>query len=813
MTALTGNELETLRRQPKISELSMSVFQPRSIMKCLVNDSGITDGARTITYDTVSLGGYSSVEAGMTLLIGTSAGDDDIGRVRIRSATSSQFIVAENSIAWANNLFLTVLRYWEVWPIYPRIISDPADAENVIFYKDYDIAYTDQNSKFGAFVCAGPHRAAYIDESTGKARVYWSSEDTDPIKGTISSYEWAFEGGIPTGSTSATPGYVEYSTPGHYVTRLKVTTSLGVTDTTYRYVSIYNKPGYGSSIPPQKWILQEMSGSRGEGGYSLSIRLYENLDSIKDGSVIVLYGDDYYGGTLASLGGDALGNSNIFFVGYVLKNSIHYNYAYSYVDFRVGSITEQMKICEGFSVSVEDKPSPATWFEVENMSIDRAMYHYLKWHSTVLSVADFIYTGNGSQRHQYYDSDRESLFDAIDNFLRSAVVGQITSNRQGRIYGEVNAEAVPNATGTFTPIMTLDKRDWMNEPSITENLSPTVSYLEMGGIAYGSVTGTTNYGALLACAPGDAPLYRGKATRQSGLVLDSQSQLNILVGNVLANRNTRYPVIDVPMAGSYKNMDIAPQEAVRVVINPEDTVRGISIDAPYITQGVSYTYDHRVGLLMAQANLGAVTSGRAGKTIEIPVIPDDGGFGNPRINFPPSLVTFPPVSFAFPSGTHATTFGAWLCEASDSGVATTFVSSNKWTWSFESGFSDYNNGLWEFGASLGPGIPGIHGPGIRILRNGFYLLGLHGGAYSSEAKKFLVMVTKNQDFDASPSQTVDLTTLSGIPDITTIDVHSIVYLVAGDILHVGGEFAPVALTSGGSYSISVQFSIILLLDV
>lgn len=75
------------------------------------------------------------------------------------------------------------------------------------------------------------------------------------------------------------------------------------------------------------------------------------------------------------------------------------------------------------------------------------------------------------------------------------------------------------------------------------------------------------------------------------------------------------------------------------------------------------------------------------------------------------------------------------------------------------------------------------------------------------------MVTKNQDFDASPSQTVDLTTLSGIPDITTIDVHSIVYLVAGDILHVGGEFAPVALTSGGSYSLSVQFSIILLLDV
>ena len=254
----------------------------------------------------------------MTLLVGTSSGNDDVGRIRIRSATSSQFVVAENSISWADNLYLTVLRYWEVWPVYPRIISDPDDSENVIFYKDYDIAYTDQNSKFGSFVCAGPHRAAYIDESTGKARIYWSSEDTDPIKGTLSSYNWAFEGGSPTGSTSANPGYVEYDTPGHYVTRLQVTTSLGVTDTTYRYVSIYHKQGHGSYLPPQKWKLQDISGSRGEGGYTLSIRMYENLDAIKDGSVVVLFGDDYYGGVKASLGGDSTGNSGIFLVGYVL---------------------------------------------------------------------------------------------------------------------------------------------------------------------------------------------------------------------------------------------------------------------------------------------------------------------------------------------------------------------------------------------------------------------------------------------------------------------------------------------------------------
>lgn len=785
MTALTANELETIRSQPKISELNLSIFQPRSIMSCQVNNGSIANGAMIIAYDTVSLGGYASVEAGMTLLVGTSAGNDDVGRVRIRSVTSSQFVVAENSLSWEDDLYLTVLRYWEVWPVYPRIINDPTDAENVIFYKDYDIAYTDQNEKYGAFACAGPHRAAYIDESTGKAKIYWSSEDTYPIKGTVTAYDWEFEGGFPTGSTSASPGYIEYPTPGHYVTRLKVNTSLGIIDTTYRYVSIYHKPGYGSSIPPQKWQVQNLGGSRGEGGYSFSIRLYENLDLINDGAIVVLWGDDYYGGTKAALGGDSTGNSNIFLVGYILKGTIHYNYAYSYVDFRVGSITEQMKICEGFSVSVEDTASPTTWFQLQDMTVDRAIYHYLKWHSTILSITDFIYTGDGSQRVQYFDSDRGSLFDAIDNFLRSGVVGQITSNRQGRIYGEVNVEAVHNATGTFSPIMTLDKRDWINEPVINESLSTQVSYLEMGGIAYGSATGSANYGALLACAPGDAPFYRGKASRMSGLILDSQTHLNNLVGDVIANRNSKYPTIEVPLAGSYKNLDIAPQEAVRVIINAEDTVRGVAIDSPYVSNGLSYTYDHKIGLLLANTTLGVVTSGKAGKTIEIPVIPDDGGYGNINIGAI-SPIAIAPISFGTAPG-HI--FGTWSCELDGTDNAVLDVTRHTlpaaWTWTQSvPSSSPFWMSKWEFSSSVSGG-----GPGLIIKQSGWYRVIYDGSAYIEAAGTgpWTMTISYNPPGDI-PVQSTDLTAYAALPDSTKISANRIIYFYNGDKILLGAEF-------------------------
>jgi len=107
---LTSPDLELLRTRPSTTNLNLFIFQPRSVMKCRVNDASIAKGAREIVYNAVSLGSYLDVEANMTMLVGTSAGASDVGRIRIRSADGSQFVVSENSnIEWSNALHLTVL--------------------------------------------------------------------------------------------------------------------------------------------------------------------------------------------------------------------------------------------------------------------------------------------------------------------------------------------------------------------------------------------------------------------------------------------------------------------------------------------------------------------------------------------------------------------------------------------------------------------------------------------------------------------------------------------------------------------------------
>lgn len=619
---LSAAQLETIRTRPQSTELYLSIFQPRTVMACRVTGT-LARGDRSIGYYNVTTGSISAIEAGMTLLVGTTPGGRELGKVRIRSGTSSQFIVAENGhIDWSSATYLTAQRYWEVWPVYPRIIPDPSNSEDVIFYKDYDIPYTNQNSILGAFPCAGPEiRGAFTGE-----QLYWSASGTSHLVGSNMTYDWAFEGGAVTGSTSHTPGYITYNTPGNYVTRLKVSGANGSLDTTYRYVTVRDHPNStGTNKPLQNWSLTNLSGSRAAGGYSASIRITNRTVDVNDGDVVVLWADDWYGSSNQSLGGNSFNNSKIFFCGHVLDGSINYNYADSSVEFQVGSISDVMKTSEGFSVTIESHSNPSKWFQLLDLDGRRAIYHYLKWHSTVLSVADFRFLGT-DQNIQYFDSDRASIFDAIDNYMRGTLLGEVVADRQGILWANVGTAMYTSPTGSFPTRMTMTRRDWANEPSIIDRKMNPLSFIEVGGIAYsGPTTGT--FTAHLSNAPSSVPNTRGTITRQQGLAVEGQTQTNRISGNLYAEKTHPYPTINMPLTGNYRNLDIAPMEAVDVNIAASDTNSGIVLHQPYIIDTMSWDYRPESKILISSLGLRVLTGGDAGETLTIPDVPDTGGFG------------------------------------------------------------------------------------------------------------------------------------------------------------------------------------------
>jgi hypothetical protein len=651
MTTPTAGELALLRTQPHQTNLFLSIYKPKTVFAARVNDSGVAKGDRVITYDTVSAGNWQAVHVAMTLHVGTTPGGKDKGSIYVYGRTSTTLTVGENShIDWEDDDYLTVVDFYQIWPVYPRYVQSGGD---VTVFKAYDVAYTDQNEVLGSLICMGPHHAGFLDPNSGEHEVYWTADGTENMKGHTISYSWEFEGGTPTGSSVQTPGNVTYDTPGHYVTRLTITTVEGETNLSVRHVSIYDRPGEGDDVPILSWGTDGLAGSRNEGGYQGRFWVRENISDLEDGALVVLFADDLYGSTEQSIGGNATNREKTFFVGYILDGSIQRDYKEGIAYFQVGSPTEIMKLGEAFSVSVESSTDPVEdaanpdkgvdpWFYLEDLTVKRAIYHYNRWHNTVNVCCDVKYPDT-DYNIQYFDANRTSIYDALSRLMESTVFGSVISDRQGRIYCEINPEATDAAKSSIPLNMFIDNHDWIGQPEIVERSSDSISYLEGGGVAYaGPATGT--FSAVLSAAPGSVPAYRGVLQKVSGLALTGQDHLNTLMGNVYASRNSRYPEVTLSMAGNYRNFDITPKERVQLTLQPEDTPVGISWEQkPFVIDGVEWGYDSRSASLRCDLLVAEITEGFLADTILVEEIPPTDTPGPAPVPPPPPIP--PPIKF------------------------------------------------------------------------------------------------------------------------------------------------------------------------
>jgi len=648
MTTPTSQELALLRTQPHQTKLYLSIYKPQTVFQAQVNDGSIAKGDRVITYDNVTFGNFLAIGAGMTMYIGTTAGGKEKGSIYVYKRDATTITVGENShINWEDDDYLTVVNFHQIWPVYPRYVQDD---EDITVYKIYDIAYIDQNEDLGSFLVMGSNYAGFIDPATGTCQVYWDGSECENVIGTTgSTYKWSFEGGDPTGSTAITPGWIIYDTPGHYRTLLRVDTPDLNADVGVRHVSVYDKPGYGDDVPILIWGLEDFRGSREEGGYSGRIWVREDVDDVVDGALVVIFAEDKYETTEQSIGGNSPQRESIVFVGYIIDGTIDYDYQTSTVFFDVGSPAEIMKLGEAFSVSVEDSTNPTSdasskggdpWFYLVGLSIKTGLYHYLRWHSSVYTLMDIRYVGT-DWAIQYFDADRTSLYDAVNSLLKTSVHGAAVCDRQGALYFEIDAGAINNAESSLNSNMFIDNHDWMGTPSLNEKYADEVSYLEMGGVAYTAGSGYTPY---LAAAPGETPAYRGKNIKMSGLALTDQSQLNTLVGNIWENMNADFPELSLNLAGNYRNIDIAPQEVLKVTLQPDDTFRGLSwVQKAFTPRSVGWTYNPKESTFLPQIELKEITQGDAGQSIVIPVEPPDEGFDQPPPPLPPPFPPLPPL--------------------------------------------------------------------------------------------------------------------------------------------------------------------------
>lgn len=656
---LTSTELTQLRTRPHSSKLWLSLFKPTTVMSAQINMPTIAKGEHEITISLLS-GLATSVLNGMTVYIGTTSGSKNLGRLRVRSATSTTITVAENSMAWVNGWYLTVVRYFEPWGVFPRITLDASNVPQ--FFKDFDIPYTDQNHLMDPVVCMGPNHAIMLDPtvSGSYAQIYYSSSGSfDPTPGgAITAYDWHFEGGAPTGSSLADPGYVTYTGCGHFVTSLSLTNSAGKIFTGRRHISILARPerqADGDCKPISKWGIEDLSGSRDAGGWTADVwvREFIGTEDIPDGTLAVVFTEDDRQGYVASkVGANAVNRDEILFCGYINGETVAWDPETNRVDFKIEGLGIVMDKLSTFSAALDDTANAVTWNQMREMTVDRGIIHFLRWHSTVLAVADYSPTGD-TKPVQYLDFSRGSIFKDVDSLLEGALIGGAVSDRQGKFWTEVDARVLPTGTSrqvrdSMQNVLSVTRQDWRSRVNIRREPQDPTSFLELGGIAYsGPFSGSGTFTAHLAGAPGEAPLYYGKTERSTGLVISSQDQLNEITGHALAAANADFPEIFMPMAGDYRHIDIAPQHRVLMNIPATDNwLRVAMVDKPFIPSEIAYSYDPSNLFLMMDVKMVEETFGTPGSTIEIPVDPPYDYPGGSDFEFPPIL---PPPSIPLPS--------------------------------------------------------------------------------------------------------------------------------------------------------------------
>lgn len=678
---IQSGHLEFLRSTPHSSRLYLIVQQPQTwnglswdgyVWSGRVNAApGTTD---PITELSVLSNGAASLLDGMTVLISAvRPGDQDRGIFRLHG---DQNIGAGNEVIYLavtselraiqTGDYVVVLNEFRLWPRFPKV---SASGTTITFYKDFGYFRTlaaegllwsqlggsntlRARASMPPVAVLGPHAVKFV-EPGGTASFDFDFSSSYSLAPTLSVNTWLSfgeDGGAGWTDTVANPSPKTYSNisgmSGYRVTleiddggSAPVWMRRGV-----RYVFTMRRPGQrqpGDPInaePITDFECGDITGDWDSGKWRTSIRIFGYMAStrfISPGSLVIIFADDDYSlhtgyigpsGTDGSVG-PIPDRENIVFCGYVADGSIVEDAETGQVTFDVISTAEQANNRENYPVPIEDSSTPDEWYKTPSLTVGRAVWHYLAWHTTLPLIADLIGLNNLTFPIRAQEWTQGNILSStIDSFLQDRRFAHIACDRYGRFFCEVDGQI----TGTSPVLFVLQDADWIGQIDIREQNQFPVSFVEGGGVYWNGSTATP----YLSNAPGVFTRYTGRGIKATSLAVTSQNDLNTVIGRFLAAQNNPYPRATLRMAGNWRVGDIVPQE---VVVCSFDTQRRQIADARFLLRAVSYSYDKEIGALFTTFDLEYETTGIAGVTVTVPEL----GVGGPKINTtPPKYPSF-----------------------------------------------------------------------------------------------------------------------------------------------------------------------------
>ena len=303
MPVIVSDEQTLLRKEGHRSSFYASFLKPLTLWTARVNSLALTRSDRAIPFDTGAGLAYTEVEAYQVVWVGTAAGGNDLGELRIKSISSADagvtgtVNVEPNNVIWVDDLYLTFKHNYPFKPMYPYI--DGAE----VFYKDRDITYSGQNlDPTPVGVWEFSHRADWIRD--GEACFWVDGSDSYAVKSgaTISSYALTvYPSAGVTVTINAGTGLgrivVTSLTQEYYWCKCTVTDSNSKSQTTWHCIFAHDPDKTGSTYPHVDFDLDSNDDNWERGGVEAKLSLYDNatLADIPDRTFAVLWKESLFG--------------------------------------------------------------------------------------------------------------------------------------------------------------------------------------------------------------------------------------------------------------------------------------------------------------------------------------------------------------------------------------------------------------------------------------------------------------------------------------------------------------------------------------
>lgn len=637
------------------------------------NSISFNNGA---TGTTSSIGTSGAPVEGNTVFFGSTAGGRERGLVRLRawspsdgSGTAGVMVTSENDDVGPNiadNDYITVKLFWQLWDKVPR--QDASDPNNIIFYEDYDIAYNQQTVDWKPVAVAGPPAVEFLEAGSAVASFVGDRSFALAPGATLSSYLWTAHGSVEGTSSSqgteGSPVTFTWNAAGQYLVTLKVTDSNGIEHTNYTWAIVID-PADPTAVAYTQFDAISDSFDAMQGGGSCAFTVYGVADvSQFPTETLVLH---VARGNQTTPTATWPNRANVLYAGYITGNGIKQDPINNTTSFRTVTIDGLMKKLSIYPVRLEDSSNPQNWTQAKDLTVDRVLSYLAHWRST-LSLMTSIIPLEYTAELKSQDFNAANLFGMYKSLMGDAW-GLPISDHQSVLYlvRDFNLQTTTERSAATTR-KTLHKGIWVAAIDIAERgeYEQPVRKVKWNGVYYpGDNTAAI---PLFSEAPGDVMDSWGNEQSRSGLILTTQSDLNIRTGYAYSRANQRYPGVSMRFFND-GSFTIVPQEIFPANIEAGDNNRGLVWTPDLIPRSIRRSYDHQQGVIDYQVTFEPSVTGPGGITViaassDMPAKPPSstGGGVAPPGDPPPAPPAWPPptVPIAGPAVGADTTDGVYI---------------------------------------------------------------------------------------------------------------------------------------------------------